>query len=58
VVGLLHDLTEGWTAPFGFLAITLCLMLVGGWLCSTNGTVDDDLRRWALNHPEPSVTKP
>jgi CP family cyanate transporter-like MFS transporter len=52
-VGLLHDLTEGWTAPFGFLGVTLCLMLVGGWLCSTNGTVDEDLRRWALKHPEP-----
>jgi hypothetical protein len=23
------------------------LMLVGGWLCSSTGTVDDDLRRRA-----------
>jgi CP family cyanate transporter-like MFS transporter len=47
LVGLLHDSTDGWGAPFGFLAFTLVLMLVGGWLCSGNGTVDDDLRRRA-----------
>jgi CP family cyanate transporter-like MFS transporter len=44
VVGLLHELNGGWAAPFGFLGITLVLMLVGGWLCSGSGTVDDDLR--------------
>ena len=47
LVGLLHDLTGGWTAPFGFLGGTLVLMLIGGWLCSGNVTVDDDLRRRA-----------
>jgi CP family cyanate transporter-like MFS transporter len=47
LVGLLHDLTGGWTAPFGFLAGTLVLMLTGGWLCSGTGTVDDDLHRRA-----------
>ncbi|HST83372.1 MAG TPA: MFS transporter [Kineosporiaceae bacterium] len=47
LVGLLHDLTGGWTAPFGFLAGTLVLMLVGGWLCSGDTTVDDDLHRRA-----------
>jgi MFS transporter, CP family, cyanate transporter len=44
LVGLLHDLTGGWSAPFGFLALTLVLMLVGAWLCSPTRTVDDDLR--------------
>jgi CP family cyanate transporter-like MFS transporter len=47
LVGLLHDLTDGWSAPFAFLGVTLVLMLVGGWLCSGSGTVDDDLRRRA-----------
>jgi CP family cyanate transporter-like MFS transporter len=47
LVGLLHDLSHGWTAPFGFLGLTLMLMLVGGWLCSGSGTVDDDLHRRA-----------
>jgi CP family cyanate transporter-like MFS transporter len=47
VVGFLHGLTRGWTAPFGFLAVTLVLLLVGGWLCSTDSTVDDDLRHRA-----------
>jgi CP family cyanate transporter-like MFS transporter len=51
LVGLLHDLTGGWTAPFGFLAGTLVLMLVGGWLCSGDTTVDDDLRRRAADRP-------
>ena len=44
LVGLLHDLTDGWTAPFGFLGVTLVLMLLGARLCATEGTVDDDLR--------------
>jgi MFS transporter, CP family, cyanate transporter len=48
LVGLLHDLSKGWTAPFGFLGATLVLMLVGGWLCSGDTTVDDDLRRRAV----------
>jgi MFS transporter, CP family, cyanate transporter len=44
LVGLLHDLTGGWSAPFGFLGLTLVFMLVGAWLCSPTRTVDDDLR--------------
>jgi MFS transporter, CP family, cyanate transporter len=51
LVGLLHDSTGGWTVPFGFLALTLVLMLVGGWLCSGNTTVDDDLHRRAGHSP-------
>jgi CP family cyanate transporter-like MFS transporter len=47
LVGLLHDLTGGWTAPFGFLGCTLVLMLIGGWLVSPSHTVDDDLRHRA-----------
>jgi CP family cyanate transporter-like MFS transporter len=47
LVGLLHEGTDGWTAPFGFLGLTLVLMLVGGRLCSGEGTVDDDLRQRA-----------
>jgi CP family cyanate transporter-like MFS transporter len=47
LVGLLHELTGGWTAPFGFLAVTLVLMLLGGWLSATGETVDEDLRRRA-----------
>lgn len=47
LVGLLHDLTDGWTAPFGFLGVTLVLMLVGGWLCAGDTAVDDDLHRRA-----------
>ncbi len=47
LVGLLHDRSGGWSLPFGFLGLTLVLMLVGGWLCSSTGTVDDDLRRRA-----------
>ena len=54
LVGLLHDLTGGWTAPFGFLGVTLLLMLVGGWLCSGNTTVDDDLRRRHSASPQPT----
>ena len=50
LVGLLHDATDGWGLPFGFLAITLVLMLVGGRLCSGDGTVDDDLRRRSAGH--------
>jgi MFS transporter, CP family, cyanate transporter len=52
LVGLLHDLTDAWTAPFAFLGLTLLLMLVGGWLCATEETVDDNLhRRAAARHP-------
>lgn len=59
LVGLLHDLTDGWTAPFGFLAVTLVLMLVGGWLCTTEATVDDDLRhRSAKLHRQKLVVVP
>ncbi len=42
--GGLHDLTHGWAAPFGFLLLTLVVMLVGGWMVSGGRTVDDDLR--------------
>jgi MFS transporter, CP family, cyanate transporter len=49
LVGLLHDLSHGWSAPFGFLGGTLVLMLVGGWLCSGDTTVDDDLQRRAVS---------
>jgi MFS transporter, CP family, cyanate transporter len=55
LVGLLHDLNGGWSAPFGFLGFTLVLMLVGGWLCSGSGTVDDDL---AARHAEKSLAAP
>jgi CP family cyanate transporter-like MFS transporter len=44
LVGLLHDLSDGWGLPFGFLGLTLLLMLLGGRLCATEGTVDDQVR--------------
>jgi CP family cyanate transporter-like MFS transporter len=43
--GLLHGVTGGWTASFGFLLLTLLLMLTGGWITRGSATVDDDLRR-------------
>jgi MFS transporter, CP family, cyanate transporter len=42
--GLLHGATGGWTASFGFLLLTLLVMLTGGWLTRRPTTVDDDLR--------------
>jgi CP family cyanate transporter-like MFS transporter len=45
VVGILHDTTEGWTAPFGFLGVTLALMLLGGVWVAPRRTVDADLGR-------------
>ena len=44
LVGLLHTVTGGWTASFGFLGLTLVAMLVGGRLCAPDRMVDDDLR--------------
>jgi CP family cyanate transporter-like MFS transporter len=45
VVGILHDTTDGWTAPFGFLGVTLALMLLGGIWVAPPGTVDEELGR-------------
>jgi CP family cyanate transporter-like MFS transporter len=44
LVGLLHDLSDGWALPFGFLGVTLAVMLVGARLSSPSRTVDEDLR--------------
>jgi CP family cyanate transporter-like MFS transporter len=55
LVGLLHDVTGGWTAPFGFLGMTLVLMLVGAWLCSPTTMVDADLR---ARHAAKAVAPP
>jgi CP family cyanate transporter-like MFS transporter len=43
LVGVLHNLSGGWTASFGFLGVTLVLMLIGAWLCSPATTVDEEL---------------
>jgi CP family cyanate transporter-like MFS transporter len=45
LVGVLHDVTGGWTAPFAFLFGTLALLLLGGIWSAPRRTVDDDLRR-------------
>jgi CP family cyanate transporter-like MFS transporter len=45
VVGILHDTTDGWTAPFAFLGVTLALMLLGGVWVAPRRTVDADLGR-------------
>ncbi len=44
LVGVLHDLTGGWTAPFAFLGVTLGLLLLGGIWCAPARTVEDDVR--------------
>ncbi len=43
VVGVLHQKTGAWTAPFVFLWASLGLMLLGGWLIAGRRTVEDDL---------------
>jgi MFS transporter, CP family, cyanate transporter len=43
VVGLLYTGPDGWTAPFGFLAVLVLLLVLGGWLAAGRGTVDRDL---------------
>lgn len=43
IFGLLHGATHGWTASFGFLFLSLLLILIGGWMTRTPATVDDDL---------------
>ena len=44
LVGVLHDVTGGWTAPFAFLGLTLGLLMLGGVWCAPRRTVDEDVR--------------
>jgi CP family cyanate transporter-like MFS transporter len=44
LVGVLHDVTGGWTAPFAFLGLTLALLMLGGVWCAPRRTVDEDVR--------------
>ena len=43
VVGLLHDGTSGWAAPFAFLGATLLIMLAAGRLLAPARTIEADL---------------
>jgi MFS transporter, CP family, cyanate transporter len=44
LVGVLHDATGGWPAPFAFLGVSLALLMLGGIWCAPARTVDDDVR--------------
>ncbi|MFT4088608.1 MAG: MFS transporter [Gordonia sp. (in: high G+C Gram-positive bacteria)] len=41
--GVLHDVTHGWTVPFGFLTGALVLMLAGGWVICQPRYLEDQL---------------
>jgi len=41
--GLLHELSGGWTLPFGFLALCVLVMLTGAWLACRPGVLEE---RW------------
>jgi len=45
VVGALYQRTGEWVAPFCFLAATIVLLVLGGWLAAGRGTVDEELAR-------------
>lgn len=45
VVGVLHDTTEGWTAPLLFLLGTTVVAAVSGAMLARPGFVEDDLAR-------------
>ena len=47
VVGLLHDATGGWTAPFCFLVAASAGIVVGGVLLRSPLTVDEELHEYA-----------
>ncbi|MFC5999552.1 CynX/NimT family MFS transporter [Quadrisphaera sp. GCM10027208] len=51
VVGWLRDATGGWGAAFGFLAATLVVQVLAGWVISRPRAVEDDL-------PAPAVVVP
>ncbi len=55
IFGLLHGATGGWTASFGFLLLSMLLMLAGAWITRTPATVDDDLRRRTAGREERQV---
>ncbi|WP_028918983.1 CynX/NimT family MFS transporter [Pseudoxanthomonas suwonensis] len=41
--GLLHELSGGWTLPFGFLALCVLVMLAGAWQACRPGVLEE---RW------------
>jgi len=47
VVGMLHELTGGWTAPIIFLALVALVAVPFGFVISNSGTVEDDLEERA-----------
>ena len=42
-VGILHEVTGGWTVPLLAIAASAVLLLLGGWAIAKPGFVDDDL---------------
>jgi CP family cyanate transporter-like MFS transporter len=56
LVGVLHDVTGGWTAPFAFLFATLVLLLIGGIWSAPRRTVDDDVRPRVRSSRAPTGT--
>jgi CP family cyanate transporter-like MFS transporter len=52
VLGLLHEVTGGWTAPLALLVCALVLLPVGAWIVDRHGTVDDDLDAQRIESPE------
>jgi CP family cyanate transporter-like MFS transporter len=57
IFGLLHGATGGWAASFGFLFLTMLLLLAGGWITRKPTTVDDDLRLRSLRRARHEVIR-
>ena len=43
-VGVLHDITRGWTLPVAALIAALAALLTVGWVAAANRTVENDPR--------------
>jgi len=41
LIGVLHDLTGGWTLPLSMLLLVLIPKLIGGWIAGAPGVVDE-----------------
>jgi len=39
--GLLHDATDGWTVPFGFLSIAVVIVVISGWFACKPRMLED-----------------
>jgi CP family cyanate transporter-like MFS transporter len=51
LVGALYEHTGRWVAPFTFLAATIVLLVLGGWLVAGRETVDAELARRCVRGP-------